>query len=271
MASMPVLEAQQDPSEAGFDATRLERISRRRASSTMRLPCWSMALSRAGRIVYTAASGMRDIRVRPARSRGTRCGGSTRTSRSRRSPRCTLGRRGGSAQGSGVAVRPGGRTSGVPRGDVAQAGRRQHRSRFACRHLLTHAAGLTYGFPYAHPVDALYRAQGFEWTMPSGVDPWRAAARAGPPSAAVRAGSGWNYSVATDVLGRWSRYSRASRSSASSNGGSSDLGMGDTGCWVGEDDAHRLAALYAPTARRPRCLRPRRHSAAAAGLPVGRR
>ncbi len=30
-------------------------------------------------------------------------------------------------------------------------------------HLLTHTAGLTYGFHRVHPVDALYRAAGFEW------------------------------------------------------------------------------------------------------------
>ena len=37
-------------------------------------------------------------------------------------------------------------------------------------HLLTHTAGLTYGFHRVHPVDALYRAAGFEWGTPAGVD-----------------------------------------------------------------------------------------------------
>jgi CubicO group peptidase (beta-lactamase class C family) len=37
-------------------------------------------------------------------------------------------------------------------------------------HLLTHTAGLTYGFHRVHPVDALYRAAGFEWGTPPGVD-----------------------------------------------------------------------------------------------------
>ena len=36
-------------------------------------------------------------------------------------------------------------------------------------HLLTPPPGLTYGFHYAHPVDAVYRAAGFEWGSP-GVD-----------------------------------------------------------------------------------------------------
>ena len=34
-------------------------------------------------------------------------------------------------------------------------------------HLLTHTAGLTYGFHRVHPVDAQYRAAGFEWGTPA--------------------------------------------------------------------------------------------------------
>ncbi len=37
-------------------------------------------------------------------------------------------------------------------------------------HLLTHTSGLTYGFHHAHPVDAMYRAAGFEWDTPPGLD-----------------------------------------------------------------------------------------------------
>src|SRR4051794_20380144 len=37
-------------------------------------------------------------------------------------------------------------------------------------HLLTHMSGLTYGFHYSHPVDAMYRSAGFEWGSPPGMD-----------------------------------------------------------------------------------------------------
>lgn len=37
-------------------------------------------------------------------------------------------------------------------------------------HLLTHTSGMTYGFHHAHPVDAMYRAGGFEWGTPPGLD-----------------------------------------------------------------------------------------------------
>jgi len=69
-------------------------------------------------------------------------------------------------------------------------------------HLLTHTAGLTYGFHYAHPVDALYRAAGFEWGAPPDLDlegccnVWAALPLLFEP------GTEFNYSVATDVLGR---------------------------------------------------------------------
>src|SRR5205814_7535408 len=37
-------------------------------------------------------------------------------------------------------------------------------------HLLTHTAGLTYGFHRAHPVDSMYRARGYEWGSPVDKD-----------------------------------------------------------------------------------------------------
>jgi CubicO group peptidase (beta-lactamase class C family) len=70
-------------------------------------------------------------------------------------------------------------------------------------HLLTHTAGLTYGFHYAHPVDAAYRAAGFEWVAPEGRDLAACCeAWAGLPLLFEPPGSEWNYSMASDVLGR---------------------------------------------------------------------
>src|ERR1700753_3479599 len=68
-------------------------------------------------------------------------------------------------------------------------------------HLLTHTSGLTYGFHRSHPVDGMYRAAGFDLGLRPGnleeaVDAW-----AGMPLL-FQPGTEWNYSVATDVLGR---------------------------------------------------------------------
>ena len=112
-------------------------------------------------------------------------------------------------------------------------------------HLLTHTAGLTYGFHRAHPVDALYRAAGFEWGTPPGVDLAQACdAWAGLPLL-FQPGTEWNYSVATDVLGRVIEVASGQRLdeflAARVLG---PLGMSQTAFWAGPEAAPRLAALY---------------------------
>ena len=112
-------------------------------------------------------------------------------------------------------------------------------------HLLTHTAGLTYGFHRVHPVDALYRAAGFEWGTPAGLglaqacDTW-----AGLPLL-FQPGTEWNYSVATDVLGRVIEVASGQRLdeflAARVLG---PLGMTQTAFWAGPEAAPRLAALY---------------------------
>jgi CubicO group peptidase (beta-lactamase class C family) len=114
-------------------------------------------------------------------------------------------------------------------------------------HLLTHTSGLTYGFHHAHPVDALYRAAGFEWTSPPGMDlaaccdAWAALPLLFQP------GTEWNYGVSTDVLGRVVEV--ASGQSLDRFLGErlfAPLGMHETAFVVPGGDADRLAALYTP-------------------------
>ena len=69
-------------------------------------------------------------------------------------------------------------------------------------HLLTHTSGLTYGFHYAHPVDAMYRAAGFEWGGPKGADLEACCDLWAALPLVFQPGSEWNYGVSTDVLGR---------------------------------------------------------------------
>ena len=114
------------------------------------------------------------------------------------------------------------------------------------KHLFTHTAGLTYGFMNTNVVDAQYRAMGLEFpgkaeTLAQWVEQLATVPLICQP------GSQWNYSVATDVLGRlvevWSGQELADffRDRIFT-----PLGMTETGFAVAPDQQQRFAALYAP-------------------------
>jgi CubicO group peptidase (beta-lactamase class C family) len=111
-------------------------------------------------------------------------------------------------------------------------------------HLLTHTSGLTYAFHRMHPVDAMYRAAGFDLglrpgTLEESVDIWATQPLLFQP------GSEWNYSVSTDVLGRLVEVvSGQSLDEFFAQRLFGPLGMTDTAFYAQPDDLSRLAALY---------------------------
>ena len=111
-------------------------------------------------------------------------------------------------------------------------------------HLLTHTAGLTYGFHRNHPCDALYRAAGFDIglkpvTLAEACDVWARLPLLFQP------GTEWNYSVATDVLGRVVEVASGQPlDEFFAQRIFGPLGMTDTGFYAPADDLGRLAALY---------------------------
>lgn len=112
-------------------------------------------------------------------------------------------------------------------------------------HLLTHTAGLTYGFLYADVVDDIYRRAGFEM----GVGQNQALAEICDQYAALplvfQPGTSWNYSVATDVLGRVIEIaSGMTLDEFFSKKILGPLGMHDTAFCASADKHDRLAALY---------------------------
>jgi CubicO group peptidase (beta-lactamase class C family) len=114
-------------------------------------------------------------------------------------------------------------------------------------HLLTHTAGLTYGFFRAHPVDAIYRASGFEWGTPPGADLARCCDTWARIPLLFQPGAEWNYSVATDVLGRVIEVASGQRlDEFLASRIFRPLGMTDTAFHVAPEDVGRLAALYMP-------------------------
>jgi CubicO group peptidase (beta-lactamase class C family) len=112
-------------------------------------------------------------------------------------------------------------------------------------HLLTHTAGLTYGFHKVHVTDELHRLRGFELGVPPGLDLAGCVRAWAEIPLAFQPGAEWNYSVATDVLGRLVEVvSGQSLDTFFAERIFRPLGMTDTAFWCPEDKQDRLAALY---------------------------
>src|SRR6188472_1754837 len=112
-------------------------------------------------------------------------------------------------------------------------------------HLLTHTSGLTYGFQQANAVDEAYRAAGFfldpppDHDLASACDVW-----AGLPLL-FEPGAEWNYSVATDVVGRIVEVvSGQTLDEFFAQRIFAPLGMTDTGFSVSEAKSARLTGLF---------------------------
>ncbi|WP_375490674.1 serine hydrolase domain-containing protein [uncultured Jatrophihabitans sp.] len=117
-------------------------------------------------------------------------------------------------------------------------------------HLLTHTSGLTYGFHRAHPVDAMYRTAGYEWSTPEGVDLAGAVEAFAAMPLLFQPGTEWNYSVSTDVLGRLVEVLAGKPLDEVFREWILDpLGMVDTTFEVPAAEHGRVAALYLPTSR----------------------
>ncbi|MEU6505974.1 serine hydrolase domain-containing protein [Streptomyces sp. NPDC046942] len=116
------------------------------------------------------------------------------------------------------------------------------------RHLLTHTAGLTFGFYHHHPVDALYRASGLEYSVPPGADLAETVEVYARMPLQFDPGTQWNYSVASNVLGRVIEVVSGQPLDAFfSTRILGPLGMTDTGFHLAPEQAPRLAELYRET------------------------
>ncbi|MFN0091264.1 MAG: serine hydrolase domain-containing protein [Acidimicrobiales bacterium] len=257
---MPELEREVEPDQAGFDPARLDRIGPhfRRSVDAGLLPGWSLLVSRGGEIVHLDCCGRRDLEsgapfeldtvvrlysmTKPVTSVAAMMlyeegAFELRDPVSRFIPSFAEQR----VYRSGSALNPGTDRAVEP---------------VRIWHLLTHTAGLTYGFHHASAVDEMYRRAGYEMGAPAGVDLATACDTWAGLPLLFEPGSEWNYSVATDVLGRVVE---------AASGQSLDrffaerifepLGMHDTAFWASEEQADRLAALYSPAPGDQRAVR----------------
>ncbi|MEV6825484.1 serine hydrolase domain-containing protein [Amycolatopsis sp. NPDC051102] len=255
---MADFEVDVDPAEAGFDAARLSRIDAHfdRYVDSGRLPGWLAVVSRHGRIVHLGRGGHRDVEAglpvepdtlwrifsmtKPITSVAAMMLAEegllelddpiSRWLPEFASPRVYV---------KGSALAPATEPATAP---------------IRVWHLLTHTAGLTYGFHHGHPVDAIYRAAGFEWGTPRGLDLAACTEKWAELPLLFQPGTEWNYSVATDVLGRLVEVvSGQPLDEFFAARFFSPLGMTDT-AFVAPSPS-RLAAMYVPDPASGRAVR----------------
>jgi CubicO group peptidase (beta-lactamase class C family) len=243
-----------DPAELGLDPERLKRIDAHfaRYVDDGRLAGWLLTISRHGRLAHVARCGSRDLEAGLPVTDDTLWRIYSMTKPVTSVAAMILYEDGGLALTDPVSayipafadvrVYDGGsdlRQVTVPATEPVRVW-----------HLLTHTAGLTYGFHRVHPVDALYRAAGFEWGTPAGVDLSQACdVWAGFPLL-FQPGTEWNYSVATDVLGRVVEVASGQRlDEFLTERILRPLGMTDTAFGAAQEAHSRLAALYRPNSR----------------------
>jgi CubicO group peptidase (beta-lactamase class C family) len=238
-----------EPEEVGFDAERLQRVGShfRRYVDDGKLAGWTIAVARRGRVALLEHHGLADVEAQRPVADDTLWRIYSMTKPITSVAALMLYERGAfeltdpvsrfipefadvRVYAAGSAANP----STVPAVEPVRIW-----------HLLTHTAGLTYGWHHAHAVDEVYRSKGFEFGAPRGMDLAGAcAAWAGLPLM-FQPGSEWNYSVATDVLGRVVEVASGRPFDAFlAEEVFGPLGMDDTAFWVGPDDLERLAALY---------------------------
>jgi len=246
---MTGLKTEVEPAEVGFDPGRLDRIDRHfaRYVDDGRLPGWLLTVSRNGRLAHVSGYGLRDIEAGLPVETDTLWRIYSMTKPITSVAAMILYEEGAFEltdpvsdfipSFADVRVYAGGsdiKPVLVPAVEPVRIW-----------HLLTHTAGLTYGFHRVHPVDAQYRAAGFEWGTPRGLDLAQCCDLWAGIPLLFQPGAEWNYSVATDVLGRVVEV-------ASGQGLDEflaarvfePLGMTDTAFHVGPADTGRLAALY---------------------------
>lgn len=240
-----------DPADHGFDLGRLSRIETHFQSyiDDRRLAGWQVAVSRGGEVVYSATAGDRDRDAGIAWEDDTIARMFSMTKPITSVAAMMLYEEGAFELKDPVAkFIPSFGDSRVYRSGSAYSPVTEALTEpIRIWHLFTHTAGLTYGFHSQHVTDALYRGAGFEWGTPDGADLeaccdlW-----AGLPLA-FQPGSEWNYGVSTDVLGRVVEVvSGMALDDFFRERIFEPLGMTDTGFWVDDERAARVARLYSP-------------------------
>ncbi|MFE9772174.1 serine hydrolase domain-containing protein [Streptomyces sp. NPDC005931] len=249
---MTVLRQETGPEEAGLDPGALERLDRHfaRQVDEGRMPGFLVAVARGGHVAHLTAYGRRDVAAGLPVEGDTLWRIYSMTKPVTSVAALMLVEEGRLSLDDPVARHlP---AFAEPRVYVSGSGddvrTRPAAGPLLVRHLMTHTAGLTFGFYHAHPVDALYRAAGLESSVVPGADLAETVDMYARLPLQFDPGTQWNYSVASNVLGRVLEVvsgqpldvflaERIFR----------PLGMTDAGFEVSDEQAGRLAEMYGET------------------------
>ncbi|MER7078804.1 CubicO group peptidase, beta-lactamase class C family [Saccharopolyspora kobensis] len=243
------MEIEVDPGEVGFDAARLRRIDRHFAQyvDTGKLPGWLVLVTRRGKIAHLATHGMRDVESSAPVRPDTLFRIFSMTKPITSTAIMMLHEEGALELTDPVSdfIPSFADMRVYTSGSASAPQTRPAGEEMRIWHLLTHTSGLTYDFHHVHPVDELYRRAGFGNGLGSRLDlagccdAWASLPLLFDP------GTAWNYSVATDVLGRIVEViSGQTLDEFFRTRIFEPLGMSDTGFAVAREDADRLATLY---------------------------
>lgn len=195
-----------DPAKHGFDAERLARIDThfQRYVDDGRLPGWQVLVARHGEVVHAASGGWRD-------TERTVAWGDDPIVRlfSMTKPITSVAAMMLYEEGLFELKDP--VSNFIPSFADARVYRNGSSQRPVTEplvepmriwHLLTHTAGITYGFHHSHVTDAIYRAAGYDWGSPSDRDLAAHCDAWAELPLAFQPGTEWLYGHSTDVLGR---------------------------------------------------------------------
>ncbi|GGW71782.1 serine hydrolase [Streptomyces lucensis JCM 4490] len=249
---MGQLRQEAEPAEAGLDVRALDRLDGHLARyvDEGRLPGCLVAVARGGRVAHLTVHGLRDVaaglpvepdtlwRIYSMTKPVTAVAVLMLTEEGRLSLDDPLDRFLPAFAGPRV----------YEGGAGADVRTRPASGPILIRHLLTHTAGLTFGFYHQHPVDALYRQAGLEYSVPPGAGLAETVETYARMPLQFDPGTRWNYSVASNVLGRVVEVvSGRPLDAFFAERILGPLGMSDTGFHVDPEQAHRLAELYGET------------------------
>ncbi|MEV5358088.1 serine hydrolase domain-containing protein [Streptomyces sp. NPDC052693] len=246
---MAQLREEVEPVEAGLDPRALERLDRHLARfvDEGRLPGFLVSIARGGRVAHLVTHGSRDIAAGLPVEADTLWRVYSMTKPVTAVAALLLVEEGRLSLDDPVAdhlpafaeprVYAGGSDDGVRT--------RPARGPILVRHLLTHTSGLTFGFYHSHPVDALYRRAGLESSVPPGADLAETIEVYASLPLQFEPGTEWNYSVASNVLGRVVEVvSGRPLDAFFAERIFGPLGMTDAGLHVTDEQAPRLSEMY---------------------------